>query len=166
MAGCSNYQDLPSPSTSTNTNDSWEDTYDENSFQNMMETCYVEQRKFLENFQKPPSLNDIKQKFPILFKLESIIFHFNKLTSKKLDDLPKIMKEKSTKIVEYAIQNKYLQLNNNEDYCIQSLKFFTLYFKEDFGKMFYNIEVKILRYTYFEVLSNLFYSIYNTFNSF
>jgi hypothetical protein len=116
-----------------------------------MDACYTEQRKFLKNFQEPPSLNDIKKEFPILFKLESVIFHFNKLTGKKLEDLPKIMKEKSTKIVEYAIQNKYLKLDYNEDYCIQSLKFFALYFKEDFEKMYYKIEVKIFRRICFKV---------------
>ncbi|XP_011858708.1 PREDICTED: uncharacterized protein LOC105556237 [Vollenhovia emeryi] len=141
MAGCSNYENLPPhTSTSTTNEDNCEETYDEESFQNMMERHYIEQRKFLENFQNPPSLNDIKEKFPILFQLKSIIFHFNKLTSKKLEDLPRIMEEKSIKIVEYAIQNKFLKLNNNEDYCIQSLRFFTLYFKEDFGKIFYKIK--------------------------
>lgn len=150
MAGCSNYQDLPSPTTSTSNEDNWEETYDEESFQNIMESRYIEQRKFLENFQNPPSLNDIKTNFPILFQLKSVIFHFNKLTSKKLDDLPRIMEEKSIKIVEYAIQNKFLKLNNDEDYCIQSLRFFTLYFKEDFEKMYYIIKVKILRRIYSE----------------
>ncbi|KYM77398.1 hypothetical protein ALC53_12189 [Atta colombica] len=47
----------------------------------MMETCYIQQRKFLENFE---------------------IFHFNKFTKKRLDNLSEIMKEKSTKIVEYV----------------------------------------------------------------
>ncbi|KYN50145.1 hypothetical protein ALC62_00173, partial [Cyphomyrmex costatus] len=162
MAGCSNYQDLPSSSTSINATDIVEETHDEKSFEDMMETCYIQQRKFLENFEQPPSLNDIKKEFPILFKLESVIFHFNKLTGKRLDDLPEIMKEKSTKIVEFAIQNKYLHLNNNEDYCIQSLRFFALYFKEDFGKMYYKVEVKICRFIYFEIFItiNLYRAIY------
>ncbi|XP_025992360.2 uncharacterized protein LOC105206893 [Solenopsis invicta] len=145
MAGCSNYQDLHS----TNAKHIRAERYDEDSFEKMMEDGYIEQRKFLENFQEPPSLTDIQKEFPILFKLESIIFHFNKLTGKKLEKLPNIMKEKSTKIVEYAIQNKYLKLDNNEDYCIQSLRFFALYFKEDFEKMYYKIEVKIFRRMYF-----------------
>lgn len=148
MAGCSNYQDLSSPATSTSNEDHWEETYDEESFQNMMESRYIEQRKFLENFQNLPSLNDIKKNFPILFQLKSIIFHFNKLISKKLEDLPTLMEEKSKKIVEYAIQYKFLKLNNDEDYCIQSLRFFTLYFKEDFEKMYYKLKVNILQRTY------------------
>ncbi|XP_039302913.1 uncharacterized protein LOC105206844 isoform X1 [Solenopsis invicta] len=135
MAGCSNYQDLHS----TNAKHIRAEHYDEDSFEKMMKDGYIQQRKFLENFQEPPSLTDIQKEFPILFKLESIIFHFNKLTGKKLEKLPNIMKEKSTKIVEYAIQNKYLKLDNNEDYCIQSLRFFALYFK-DFEKMYYKIE--------------------------
>jgi len=93
----------------------------------MMETCYKQQRKFLENFEQPSSLNDIKKNFQFFLNWK-VIFHFNKFTKKRLDNLSEmkeigIMKEKSTKIVEYAIQNKYLYLNNNEDYCIQSLRF-------------------------------------------
>lgn len=48
-------------------------------FKNMMERATQVLRKFSK-----PTLNDIKKEFPILFQLERVIFHFNKLTSKKI----------------------------------------------------------------------------------
>lgn len=54
---------------------------EDESFFSLLEETYGVQRPFLNNLGNPPSIDDIKEKWPVLLRTSAVFWHFKKLTN-------------------------------------------------------------------------------------
>ncbi|KAI4463248.1 hypothetical protein MML48_4g00000715 [Holotrichia oblita] len=103
-------------------------------FDDMLDESYPLIRSFLNNIEDPPSVNDILSKYPILFNMRAIAWHFNKLTGMDLQDLVSSFQNHYQKIVDFGLFSGML----SKEVCEGTRKEKTIllciskYFKEDF----------------------------------
>ncbi|CAH0553345.1 unnamed protein product [Brassicogethes aeneus] len=103
-----------------------------------LEAHYSKQRDFL-NKLIPPTVHQIKATWPVFENVKYISLHFHKLTKTNLDNFLTSLQQKSERLVNYAIQQKYIE-KTEENLSIQALKFFGNYFKENLSEIFYTFE--------------------------
>lgn len=141
-AGCSNWQPTQSKRNGENIKNllnNMNET-DTNLFKYLEET-YSEQRIFLNDVLKPPSVQDIKNEWPVLLNSTAILWHFKKLTNVDIAEID--FTEKSAKILQFA-QEKGINYEIDYDEDLKALHILSAYFKEDLSIIFYQFKVSIL----------------------
>lgn len=115
----------------------------------LLEKTYPNQRLFLNNIETPPTVNEIKNKWPILFKSVGIEWHFNKLTSTKLEHFRENIKSKAKKICLFSQKFKKHAVDlEDPDTVYQSMKFIANYFNENLSTFWIKLKV-LYSITYF-----------------
>lgn len=135
--GCSNWEPNQPSSTKnsritlTNTNPFSDHFY------KLLNETYADQRKFFNNVNNPPSIFEIKNKWPAILSTPGIFWHFEKLTSIDLNEVMKNIREKSNKLLKFGIEKKLIeewQTNNDKD--LTSLQVISKYFKEELKTLY------------------------------
>lgn len=124
------------------------DNFLEENLEPLLNDTYSLQRGFLNNVNDPPSVREIKEKWPILFNRQVIIWHYEKLMQHKLQILEDALKKKCEKIIKFGIQKKLtnlLEINYpyevSPDGCIEALKIIAKYFKEHLDVLITSVAV-------------------------
>lgn len=109
------------------------DNYAEDLYE-MLEKTFAEQRAFLNNINKPPSVTDILREWPIIFNMKAISWHFGKTTSSNLENLSLNLQQKADKIIQYGIDKKLITpevVDESKDSKVEKvLEVIANYFKE------------------------------------
>lgn len=71
-----------------------------------MDSLYNEQRMFLNNFENPPTVQQITEKWPFLLRKYFLMKHFSKLTEISIPEVLSRFDAKLNDIVFYAENNK------------------------------------------------------------
>lgn len=101
----------------------------------LLEETFPAQRNFLTTIN-PPTIEEVRKEWPVLFKKDAITWHFQRLTEK---DSP-INEPKYKKIVAYGKKTK-MTIIETDDIVLKALNVFTKFFKEDISSFFYKIQV-------------------------
>ncbi|GJQ79913.1 hypothetical protein Trydic_g18357 [Trypoxylus dichotomus] len=106
-------------------------------FYNLLSETYADQRRFFNNVNNPPSIAEIKEKWPAILTTAGIFWHFGKLTSIDLNDVMRNISEKSMRLLQFGIQRKLIDNTEiDEDKELASLEIISRYFKEDLKTVF------------------------------
>lgn len=141
-AGCSNWAPPVTDCIEQNTVD-YKIMMNANSedFNTLMETTYPQQRMFINNVN-PPTVQQIKQEWPVLFSPRGIKYHFKKLTGADVDCLSQQFIEKGEKIIQLAKRNKIDASTETFTYEENILRLTANHFKEEYREILYEYEVK------------------------
>ncbi|XP_063903736.1 uncharacterized protein LOC135123169 isoform X3 [Zophobas morio] len=107
-------------------------------FFHLLEETFAEQRAFI-NSVDPPSITNIKDQWPVLFKVEAIKWHFNKVTNGNISNLTTNLQLKAEKIVNFGLQHKIIISKDvrRDSAEIIALEVFARYFQENIYGAFY-----------------------------
>ncbi|XP_044760223.1 uncharacterized protein LOC123317679 [Coccinella septempunctata] len=100
-------------------------------FYNLLEENYSAIRQFVNNIESPPTVNDVKSNWPVLFRKSAVLWHFKKLTGVDLILVKDKMESMAEKIVDYAVSKKILSAANPGKSIEEMLTFYAKHFKED-----------------------------------
>lgn len=106
---------------------------------NIMDSLYNEQRMFLNNFENPPTVQQITEKWPFLLRKYFLMKHFSKLTEISIPEVLSRFDAKLNDIVFYAENNKkkvFEKINSRDKDEKFFLNFVCAYFKEDVNFIF------------------------------
>lgn len=106
----------------------------------LMENTYTQQRLFLNNIENPPTVEMIKNEWPILFTIEGIYWHFKKLTGCNLKELSVNLKAKAKKIICFGLKKNIIS-DLEEESEIVALQIIAKHFKEDFNMFLMKVKV-------------------------
>ncbi|CAH0556592.1 unnamed protein product [Brassicogethes aeneus] len=129
-ACCPNWDPETSPSSSSSSN-----LESHENFEDMDPTAqfnvFVAQRKFLNNFAKPPSINELVTKWPFMKKTKYIIWHFTQLLKieQSLEEIISSVHKKSKNISKFF--KKYMDIEDENLRFEENLKLVAKHFKED-----------------------------------
>lgn len=102
-----------------------------------LEITYPEQRLFLNNVHKPPTIEDVKKSWPILLRKKYMFWHYEKLMGHSVCVLKDQMLKKETKILTYGCIKKYHDIVNSTDPTeLKLMKIIMRHFKEEFDIFF------------------------------
>ncbi|XP_031329547.1 uncharacterized protein LOC116160484 [Photinus pyralis] len=117
------------------------ETFDEIT-QDMMNKSYPKQRLFL-NSLPPPSLQSIKETWPILLCKNGIYFHYQKLMGHSINNLTDTLIAKSNKFFTFGLNKKWIKeipVDREEDEVIVTvLQIIVKYFQETLTVLYCNI---------------------------
>lgn len=109
---------------------------------------YPLQRQFIN--ENLPNVNSLREKWPNFWKIDEIFWHFEKLTSSKIDLIQKLTSERYEKILLFAESKKLLphlffQSKQSDVNCMlmHILEIFAFNFREDIT-VFMNLPVKTI----------------------
>lgn len=147
MAGCSHWAPETEPdddnkASSQEILNSMTEVNDE--FLTLMEKTYPNQRKFLNNIESLPTVGDMMAQWPILFKKEALVWHFNKLTETNLEILPVTIEQKAERILRFGVNKKIIPdygQDENRSLGEESLQVIAKHFKEDLSFLLYRFGV-------------------------
>lgn len=110
-------------------------------FWEKQEESFPHQRSFINNVEKPPTIDEVKKKWPTLFKKEVIWWHFTKVTGSNAKDVLHNLDQNAEHIANLANRLKQeLQTNRLNDKLLSLLQFVAAHFKEDLS-IFLNVFV-------------------------
>lgn len=105
------------------------------------ESTYVEQRNYIEK-KIGKSVAEIKRDWPILFDLNAIYWHFNKLTRSNIHCLESQIESKYDKIIKFAETNEKLHdltgsiVERLDERFFKVIHIISLYFGEDLNNFY------------------------------
>lgn len=140
VAGCVNWEETSPINNEIKSDQEKLKSINENDkeYYELLEKTYSDQRAYLNNIETPPSVNEIRENWPVLFQRTAIIWHFKKLTGVKLEAIKTSIEEKGPKIIQYGIDKKILvpdDLDPNK-YIENVLQFYAKFFKENLSAFF------------------------------
>ncbi|XP_066589602.1 uncharacterized protein [Prorops nasuta] len=102
-----------------------------------LEDTYPIQRVFINNVHKPPTMTDIKIKWPILLHKEFFVWHYEKLMQQSIVVLKEQLTIKKDKILAYGEKRNFKNILNSSDKDeIKCIKIIMYHFKEDYNLIF------------------------------
>ncbi|KAG5865545.1 hypothetical protein JTB14_009254 [Gonioctena quinquepunctata] len=104
---------------------------EEDKFFALLQKTYPEMRQFLNTIECPPTIADVKSKWPVLFRKSVIVWHFKKLTGVDLITVQEKIKLGAEKIVAYGIAKNCLPAALPNKQFEQVLEFYAKYLRED-----------------------------------
>ncbi|KAF2904769.1 hypothetical protein ILUMI_01405 [Ignelater luminosus] len=108
-------------------------------FFELLEATYPDVRLFLNNIEKPPTVDEIIKEWPIITNSNAIDWHFQKLTGKDITNLTVKMIEKSDRICNHL--NKKHKIVGKGTTTIECLSnALCQYFKEDITTFWKKVE--------------------------
>lgn len=114
----------------------------------ILEKTYPAQRLFLNNPTEPPTIQEIKLKWPILLSPAGICYHYKKLMSQDITSLGSAMISKSTKIFTLGLQKKYItaipSTKDDDVLLMMALEIICKFFTEDFSLLYRRIKVSFI----------------------
>lgn len=147
-AGCSNWQpdDYPEKETETSLeekriflkNAAKNETQDEEKILNYLNITYVCFRKEI-NF-KNPTVEALKNDWPIIFKQKYLFWHYTKLMGHSIEILAENFRQKKSTILKFGIQKKYINSEDSSDRHV--LDTISKHFKEDIHTFLLKYEVR------------------------
>ena len=107
-------------------------------FYRLLQHCYEHIRAYINN-KKTPSLTDVKENWPVIFKSETIKWYFEKQNGADINLFGKMLSEKAEKILAalYNKKNVFVPaITKNQPQNVIALERVSLHFKEDFSNFF------------------------------
>ena len=103
-----------------------------------MESTYPFQRRFLNNFKNPPSIEQIKNEWPFLMKQDSLLKHFETLTDISVSKYFDSYQSNKNVIIKYFKEKNKYTMDSDADISEdeQCFKFIASKFAEDLKSLF------------------------------
>lgn len=104
----------------------------------LLEKTFSYQRNFINNIENTPSVEHIKQEWPILFNKHALLWHFQKVCHPEVKHFVSYLNQKLEKILCFdktGVSEKFV------DKRVQVLHVLSDYFKEDLSKIYKITEV-------------------------
>lgn len=118
----------------------------------MLKLTYISQRKFLNNFEKFPTLQDIKENWPILLKKHCLLWHFTTLTDVKAEDFRNQFTQDIPVFISFGRLSKLSYIDEDtatdEEKVFEVMQIIFKKMKEDPDKLFLSCSVSTFLYNY------------------